>query len=159
MPPVLHLGIDAHSLQRPGKGGAVFHLHGEPGGVPGQLIPHAGKAAAEPGHPAGCPVILLFSRPQQPIPGRIQAGHHGIGGAGAAVQAGPAADQLRVHSPGKKQGGLTHGGQGLVGGDHHPVRSGKGVDPQKGQVGPMGPVHQQPGPAGVGHLGDGGNIR
>ena len=103
--------------------------------------------------------MLPFSRPQQPFPGGVQAGHHGIGGAGAAVQAGPAADQLRVHPTGEEQGGLAHGGQGLVGGYHHPVRPGKGVQPQERQVGPVGPVHQQLSPVGMGNLGNSRNIR
>ena len=46
-----------------------------------------------------------------------------------------------------------------MGADHHPVGPREGGQPQEGQVGPVGPVHKEPGPVGVDDGGNDPNIR
>ena len=55
--------------------------------------------------------------------------------------------------------GLSHSGEGLVGGHCHHVRPPEGGQAQEGQVGPVGAVYEKFSTVGVDDPGDGPDIR
>ena len=158
MSPILHLREDSPLLQRPGKGEAVLHLQGEAARVQGETVFQAGKGLPELKDPAGCPAVLPPAFPQQPVPGQVHRGQNGVRGAGGAEDRGHLPHPVQLEAVVKKQGGLPHGGEGLVGGDSHHIRLPKGGQPQEGQVSSMGSVHKKFSTMGVDNPGNGSDI-
>jgi len=157
-----HLRIDALPLQRPLHSEAVADVQDKTAGVQRQAGPgpEGGKLRPQGGYRRRhCPI-----RRRAPVlqrgPAQVQGRHHGIGGAGGAVDGARPAQVVQAVGPGgKQQGSLARGREGLVGGTDHQVCPLIGLQPQEGQVGPVGPVHHQPSTVGMDHLGNGRTIR
>ncbi|CUQ19681.1 Uncharacterised protein [Flavonifractor plautii] len=153
-----HLGPHPHPLQGRLGGKAVGGAEHQPGRVQ-RRAGHAGVVPPQGGHlPGGGPVsggaLLLHPRPAE-----IQAGHHGIGGAGGAVKGGgPPQFGVGKPFPGQQQGALPQGGEGLVGRCHRQIGGGEVVISQERQMGPVGSVHHQHPAPPVHQLRQGGKI-
>ena len=109
-------------------------------------------------HPFHRLAVPVRSLPGHPVPGQVQGGHHEIGRGGGAIHRTHPPQLVHGQAVGQQQGGLPHGGEGLVGGHHHQVRRLVPPVAQEGQVGAVGAVHHQSGPMGVAHPGNGGQI-